>query len=147
MKTITFAISAILVFALGSVAMGQNVMIVNQDNPQTSITKAQVTNIFLGNTTKWNNGQKAAPVDQPKTTAAGKAFLANIVGMSESDFKKIWVEKLLSGQAEPLPVKTSDDDVIKFVKENPGAVGYISASSLKADSGVKTIEIDGKANW
>ena len=147
MKTITLSLCAIFIFAIGSIAMGQTVMIVNQDNPQTSITKAQITNIFLGNSTKWNNGQKALPIDQPKSTTPGKAFLAKIVGMSEADYKKIWVEKMLSGQAEPLPVKPSDEEIIKFVKENPGAVGYIDNANLIAGTGVKAIEIDGKTNW
>lgn len=147
MKTMTISIVAILILGLCSVVMAETVMIVNTANPQTSITKGQISNIFLGSATKWSNGQKAAPVDQPKSTAPGKAFLANIVGMSEADYKKLWVEKMLSGQAEPMPVKPTDDDVIKFVKDNPGAVGYIDSANLKADSGVKAIAIDGKTNW
>ena len=145
MKTLSIILILAITLGFGSIAFGQTVMIVNTDNSVSSITKSQVTNIFLGSSSKWNNGLKAMPVDQAKTTKAGQDFLAKIVGMSESEYKNLWVEKMLSGEAEPPPVKNSDAEVISFVKENVGAVGFIDASS--SDSGVKVLKIDGKTSW
>lgn len=145
MKTIGLILTIIIALGYGSMAFGQAVIIVNQDNSVSSASKSQISKIFLGNSTKWSNGVRAVPVDQAKSGASGKAFLANIVGMSESEYKNLWIEKMLSGEAEPPPVKTSDAEVVKFVKGNVGAVGFIEASSPK--DGVKVIKIDGKDKW
>lgn len=145
MKSIGLTLTLIILLGFSSVATSQTVMVVNQDNSISSITKSQISGIFLGNSTKWSNGMKAIPVDQAKTTKAGKAFLANIVGMTESEYKNLWVEKMLSGEAEPPPLKSSDAEVISYVKENIGAVGYVSAAS--ATNGVKILKIDGTSKW
>ncbi len=135
----------LLVAVLSMAAFGQTVIIVNSANPVKAATRAEIANFYLGKTTQWSDGTKAVPIDQKKSSQAGAMFLEKIVKMKESDFKKTWVEKMLSGEAEPLQVKGSDDEVVEFVKANTGAIGYISAKSV-AD-GVKVLPIDGKKEW
>jgi ABC-type phosphate transport system substrate-binding protein len=144
-KMIITAVALLLIAGTTTMASAETVMIVNAENPAAKVTASEIANFFLGKTTQWKGGLKAAPVDQKKDTAPGKAFLAKIVKMNESDFKNLWVEKMLSGGAEPPKVLDSDEAVIKFVKENKGAVGYIDAANLK--EGVKALEIDGKKQW
>jgi len=139
-----FVCSALL-FALISSGFCQTVMIVNNNNALKGATSSEVANLFLGKTTQWSNGNKATPVDQVKSTTPGVAFLGKIVKMSEGDFKNLWVEKMLSGEAEPPQVKSNDAEIIAFVKANSNAVGYISASTPR--DGVKVLPIDGKKEW
>ncbi|MDK9701140.1 MAG: substrate-binding domain-containing protein [bacterium] len=145
MKKYSLIVAVLLSTALTVVAFGQTVLIVNTANNVTSMSRTEVSNFYLGKTTKWSNGEKAIPVDQKKVNSAGKAFLANIVKMSESEFKKEWMSKMLSGEAEPLLLKANDEEVIEFVKANKGGIGYVSASSVEA--GVKFVAIDGKKEW
>ena len=42
-------------------------IIVNTSNDATSMTKAQVSYLFLKKVTKWKNGHKVLPVDQTET--------------------------------------------------------------------------------
>lgn len=139
------AIGLLLVLGVVTTASAETVIIVNTENSVEKATTSEIANFYLGKMTQWKGGLKAAPVDQKKDTAAGKAFLAKIVKMSESDFKNLWVEKMLSGGAEPPKVLGSDEAVLKFVLANKGALGYIDAANLK--EGVKILEIDGKKKW
>ena len=145
MKRYSLILTMLLTAVLVSISFGQTVMIVNSANSVTSMTRSEAANFFLGNTTKWAGGEKAVPVDQKKSNPAGAAFLEKIVKMTESNFKKEWMSKLLSGEAEPLLLKSSDADVIEFVKANAGAIGYVSASSVV--NGVKVVAVDGKKEW
>ena len=144
-KVIFTAIGLLLVLGVVTTASAETVIIVNTENSVEKATTSEIANFYLGKMTQWKGGLKAVPVDQKKDTAAGKAFLAKIVKMSESDFKNLWVEKMLSGGAEPPKVLGSDEAVLKFVLANKGALGYIDAANLK--EGVKILEIDGKKKW
>ena len=134
-----------IILGAASFVNGQTVMIVNTNNSVSDISRAEAANFFTGNATQWGNGLKAVPVDQKKSTGPGQAFLAKIVKMGESDYKNMWVEKMLSGEAEPPMTKGSDAEVIEFVKSNTGAIGYISEST--SPDGVKILKIDGSKNW
>jgi len=145
MKNNKVLLSIIVTLLFASFASAQTVIIVNSNHPSDNAAKYEVANIFLGKTTQWSDGLKADPIDQKKTTAAGQAFLAKIVAMDESSFKNLWVEKMLSGEADPPKVVESDAAVIEYVKSNTGAVGYISAST--PHDGVKILSIDGNKEW
>jgi len=137
---------AVLITAcLSSLAFGQAVMIVHKDNPVNNATRAEAANYFLGKASIWPGGGKVMIVDQKKSTPAGMEFLKKIVKMEESTFKNLWVEKMLSGEALPPVNKNSDVEVVEYVKANPGAIGYVSASS--PHEGVKVLNIDGASEW
>lgn len=143
MKNRTFFIGLLLIL-LASASYGQNVVIINSAHPAKAVTSSDLTNIFLGKSSTLA-GEKVVPVDEKRTTEAGKAFLDKILKMSESDYQSRWVEKMLSGEASPPAVKASDAEVLSFVKSTPGAIGYVSAS---ADlSGVTVLPVDGNQQW
>jgi len=50
-----------------------------------------------------------------------------------------WQQQIFSGKDVPPSNKSSDDDVIAFVKSNPGAIGYVSGSAAVA--GVKVVAV------
>ena len=137
-------ICSILLF-LSNVTFGQTVIIVNSANDVSNITQSTAADYFLGKSTQWPSAGKVAPIEQNKTSEAGKAFLSKIIKMGDGDYKNYWVEKMLSGEAEPSKSFNSDADVINFVKQNKGAIGYVNEASVT--DGVKVISIDGTKSW
>jgi len=125
--------------------LAETILIVNAANPVEKISSAEVSNIYLGKVTQWPGGLKVQAVDQKKSSPAGMAFLASIMKMSEANYKKFWVEKMLSGEAEPITIKNTDVEIFEWVKSNTGGIGYIDAASPHA--GVKVLPVDGKSNW
>lgn len=144
MKTRTILLAGLLMILSVSVSFGQNVVIINSGHGATSISGSDLANIYLGRSSSLA-GSKVVPVDQKNTSGPGVAFLEKVLKLSASDYQNRWVEKMLSGEANPPVVKGSDADVIEFVKATPGGIGYVSAS---ADlSGVKVLPVDGSQQW
>jgi ABC-type phosphate transport system substrate-binding protein len=50
-----------------------------------------------------------------------------------------WTQSVFSGRAVPPPEKRSDADVVAFVRENPGAIGYVSQGA--SIDGVKRVTV------
>ena len=114
-------------------------VIVNTSNTTSSISKAEVANLFLKKVTKWENGSKVVPVDQTVESAARVSFTKSVLGREVTAVKSYWQQKLFSGEATPPTEKSSDAEIVNFVKANPGAVGYVSGNAQVA--GVKVLKI------
>ena len=114
-------------------------IIVNSSNSISSISKTELSNIFLKKVTKFNNGIKAVPVDQIADSPVRVTFSSQFLGKSVSNVKNYWNQQLFSGAGVPPEEKQNDDSVISFVKTNNGAIGYVSSNTNT--SGVKVIAV------
>jgi ABC-type phosphate transport system substrate-binding protein len=79
------------------------------------------------------------PVDQAKSSAVRDAFSREILGKSVAAVEQYWTQAIFSGRAVPPVEKHSDADVLAYVRENPGAIGYVSASAPR--DGVKRVTL------
>jgi len=115
-------------------------IIVNQGTDITSLTKKQVSRLFLKKVKTWDDDLKVAPVDLPSTADVRGIFSKEIHGKSVSAVKAYWQQRVFSGRDVPPPEKESDASVVAFVRNNPGAIGYVSED---ADvRGVKVVAIN-----
>ena len=116
-------------------------VIVNQDNPVTALTKNEVSNVFLKKNTKWDNNVAILLVDLTDSSDAREAFSKAIHERKASAIKAYWQGQIFSGRNIPPVEKKSDREVLEFVQDNPGAIGYISFATATGGFKVKTIEI------
>lgn len=114
-------------------------VIVNKENPESSLSKKQIAKHFQKKTTKWNDGTKVLPVDQSTSSSVRSDFSKSIHGKPVSSIESYWQRRIFSGRGVPPPEKKSDKQVINYVKDNPGAIGYVSSKAKL--SGVKVIRI------
>lgn len=114
-------------------------IIVNPANSTSELTADVASKVFLKQVPKFPNGTPAQPVDQGKAAAARVAFTRTILGRAVSAIESYWQQQIFSGKDVPPPTKSGDDDVIAFVKANPGGIGYVSASASLA--GVKVVTV------
>jgi ABC-type phosphate transport system substrate-binding protein len=134
----------VLVWTIPAVATGQGFkVVVNEANPSYTVSKQQLSNIFMKKTGTWSDGQQALPVDQAVSSSTRHGFSKVIFGRDANAIKSYWQRQIFSGRGVPPPEKASDDEVLAFVKANPGAIGYVS-SNADVGSGVKVLEIAGK---
>ncbi|MFT3836903.1 MAG: hypothetical protein QM723_07895 [Myxococcaceae bacterium] len=115
-------------------------VIVNSGNPLASIDREKLSRIFLKKQSHWDSGEAANPVDQADG-AAREAFSRTVLDKTPGAVKSYWQQLIFSGRDVPPPQKQSDLEVVEFVKNHPGAVGYVSASA-PAD-GVKILKVEG----
>ena len=118
----------------------QNVkIIVNTSNSVTTISKATLSNIFMKKVSKFDNGVVAKPVDQAPEASARVSFTTDVLGKTVAAVKNYWNQQLFSGAGVPPEEKSSDEEIVNYVKANPGAIGYVSSG---ADiNGVKVIQV------
>lgn len=133
-------VSAIALCAMAAPAAAQDYkVIVNSANSTSDLPAAVASKIFLKETTKFPNGTAATPVDLNKASAVRAAFSKAVIGRPVSAVETYWQQQIFSGKDVPPSAKASDDEVIAFVKANPGAIGYVSAGASVA--GVKVIDV------
>jgi hypothetical protein len=109
-----------LVFATGSLAADLYVIA----NSGVNLTAADAREVFLGEK-QFSGSIKLVPVDN---AAVQEAFLAKVIKMDSAKYASSWTKKSFRDGLTPPALKSSDVEVIEFVKRTPGAVGYVSTS-------------------
>jgi ABC-type phosphate transport system substrate-binding protein len=126
---------ALLTLALTSGSAGVSaradvVAVVSAKSTVTTLTNAQVTDIFLGKVSRFPNGTPALPIDQPEGSVARDQFYAKFLGKSAAQIKAFWSKIIFTGRGQP-PKEAADSlDVKKRISENPAAIGYIEESAI-----------------
>jgi len=134
MKTFNrLAVAGAMILAV-TAAQADVVVVVSAGSPVSQLSKDQVADIFLGNSTTIPGGGKAEPVDND---GAREEFYTKVAGKSGAQVKALWAKLSFSGKGTPPKSVGSDDDVKKAVAASPNAIGYIEKS--KVDASVKTV--------
>ncbi len=146
MKKIIFLLVLLGIFLFDSLSSAQEIesykIIVNGSNPISSMTKDQISKLFLKKVTKWKNGQKVLPLDLTGTSPVRQDFSKEILGRNVWAIKAYWQKQIFSGRGVPPPEKSSDREVLAYVQENPGAIGYISASAVAIKYKVRVLNVE-----
>jgi ABC-type phosphate transport system substrate-binding protein len=115
-------------------------MIVNGSNPRARMPRDFVANAFLRKVSRWGHGETIRPVDQPNDSAARQKFSNEVLRRSVAAVRIYWQQLIFSGRGLPPPELESDQEVVRYVARNAGAIGYVSGS---ADlHGVKVVSMD-----
>ncbi len=101
-------------------------VIANDAVPVDSISAGDLASIYLIRTIRWGGGMAIVPVNREASSAARRSFSEEVVGQSPADLADYWNRLRFEGKRPPL-VQTSDQAVIGFVHNVPGAIGYVSA--------------------
>jgi len=104
-------------------------VLVNPENPVSSLSRDFITDAFLKRTTRWHDGETARPVDQRADAAVRKSFSDSVLRRSVSAIKRYWQQRIFSGRDLPPPELESDDAVVAYVLKHRGAIGYVTTSA------------------
>lgn len=115
-------------------------VVVHRDNPMTSITRAELSAIYMKRTRSWRDGRAIVPVDQPSTSSAREDFSRAIHGKSVAYVTRYWQRLIFSGRGIPPRQMHSDAAILDLVKHNRDAIGYIARDTPPGD-GVKIIAV------
>jgi len=118
-------------------------IIVNQSNPVENFSYEDLRKIFLGERSHWPNGRRITLVMLDPSQPERKVVLRDIYGMSEKDLNNHFIQGVFSGEVFVSPKTLANSaDVLKFVFNVPGAIGYVLVSDV--DSSVKVLRVDGR---
>lgn len=140
MKYLFSSLLLILLGATGAAAADFQI-IVHSDRPETSVSQADLSRIFLKKTTRWEDGSKIQPLDQEKGSSVRTSFLAEVHDRDENGYAKYWVKLVFSGRAQPPEILSDDGAVAQAVEADRAAIGYVSRAASLPD-GVKTLRVE-----
>ena len=114
-------------------------VIVHEKSAASSVSRTLLADIFLKKVTRWEGGERAVPVDLRPSSAVRQAFSVDVLKRPVGAVRNYWTQRIFAGRELPPPELESDEAVVRFVTNNPGAVGYVSAAA--ALGATKRIEV------
>lgn len=114
------------------------VLIANPSVSTSQLSRSHVAKIFLGKKKTWDGGEKITPA-LLKGGAVHTRFVKKVIRKSPSQFNTHWKRLVFTGKGQALKTVASEQEMVDFVSQTAGAVGYVDAGTDL--SGVKTIPI------
>jgi ABC-type phosphate transport system substrate-binding protein len=116
-------------------------VVVNPSNPVKQMTLADLSKMFKAKTTSWPNGKGITIVLRDPSAPGTKFIIEKLFGGTFEDGKLALSD---SGRKTTVPVvfAESDDEILKIVSGNAGAIGVIDVYNITGS--VKVVKIDDK---
>ena len=133
------AIVAIAGWFSVSVAMAQSTLavVVNKDVPIEKVDAGQATQLFLRQVTTWSDGVRVQPVDLTQGNPLRAEFYSRITGRSPGQLRAYWARQAFTGMGVPLREVATVEDVSRFIRSTPGAIGYVERRNI--NTGLKIV--------
>ncbi|MGD8894665.1 MAG: substrate-binding domain-containing protein [Acidobacteriota bacterium] len=103
-------------------------LIVHPDVEGTQIRRAVLSSIFLRESPNWGDGSPIRPVDQSLRSPVRATFSEYVLNEPTEGIHALWRRKINEGVSPP-KVRSSDEEVIAFVEQTKGSIGYVSLST------------------
>jgi ABC-type phosphate transport system substrate-binding protein len=115
-------------------------VVVNKANPVSSLTRAELSAIFMRRVRSWPDGTEIRPVEHRVEARVRERFSRAVHGKSVAYVTRYWERLIFAGRGIPPPVVASSDAVMELVSANRGAIGYVDAATTIAGD-LKVIEV------
>jgi len=117
------------------------VVIVNSENPVTSLAAAELRRIFMKQLRMWPHAESIVPVDWDATSEVRQEFCRRVLGRSVREMAEFWVQQSITQGLAPPSTQKSARAVLRFVANVPGAISYVPPREV--DDSVKTVKVAG----
>ena len=120
-------LAAIAATAFGATpAMAEVVVVVSAKAAESTMTKEQVAQFFLGKSTAMT------PIDQSESSPIRAEFYKKVAEKDAAQAKALWSKLVFTGKAT-MPKEVGDNAGVKAaLAANPKAIGYIDKSAVDA---------------
>lgn len=111
-------------------------IIINKDNPVNSLTAGEVKLYWLRKIkTRWPEINKNIhPVDRKQKCAEQSTFYSKLIGMGNDDVETYFMTKQYQNAQKPQEKFNSDREIIDYVADEIGAIGFVNAGSMTAEA-------------
>ena len=107
-------------------------VIVNNENTITALTVSEAKLYYLRKIkTRWPDINKnIRPVDHKASCAEQATFYSKVLGMSADEVETYFLTKQYQSAQKPQDKFSTDREIIEFVSQEIGAIGYVNINSL-----------------
>lgn len=134
-----FIMLVFLTLSMTGVVFADVLIIVNKNVPDTTLSSKAVNDIFLGKRVKWSDNAQIRFVIS-SNDELHDAFLKQYVKRSAKQFKAYWRNMVFTGNGSEPECFDSEDKLMEYVANTPGAVSYINAGTAPVNVNTITVE-------
>ncbi|MCH9698153.1 MAG: hypothetical protein K0U68_08630 [Gammaproteobacteria bacterium] len=102
-------------------------VITNINNGIDSVSRQKVQDIFMGRSRSFPEGNFALPLD---LNPLRSEFYFKLTGRPVEQINAYWARIMFSGQASPPTMLPDEQTLLKTIRENTGAIGYIDSNHV-----------------
>ncbi len=117
------------------------VVVVNKDNPVSSLTVLELRRIFTKQTRMWPHGESIVPVDWDSSSPMRHEFSRRVLGRTVREMAEFWVQQSITQGLAPPSTQKSARAILRFVASVPGAISYVPPEEV--DDTVKVVKVSG----
>jgi len=129
----------------GSSGGASYVIVANSGVAGNAIDRETLGAVFLKQKERWGNGLPVVPVDQSLRSPVRESFSRDVLNQTARETLNYWRQQITSGVRPPM-VKESDAEVLQYVAETEGAIGYVSVGANVGGSDVKVLTVAATAS-
>lgn len=130
--------SLILMLFVSAPAKSELVIIGNDKTVFSKLNTRIISRIYTGKVIEIE-GVSVIPVNSTQTTSLRNRFLEKYLSQNENEYSAYWTVRRFIGKGTPPKEFASVTDIITYVAETPGAIGYIDTDLISVPSSVKII--------
>lgn len=112
-----------------SAAAGGFAVLVNRENPVTSMSKSELKRVFTGGTKQWDSGA-VVQIGVIPSDAAETQYLAGLLETTPRELLARIQEQVFKGELRRPAVLRTSADCVAFARSVPGAVCVTSETAL-----------------
>jgi len=116
------------------------VVVVSAQNPIRSLSRAELSDIYLGRMQRLPNGERIVPIDQKYSAPAYEEFYGTYLGRSLAQIAAHWSKLIFTGRGEPPRAVPDGSAAADIVAQNPQAIAYLDRALVDARLRIVPIE-------
>ncbi|HYG32203.1 MAG TPA: hypothetical protein VD810_04350 [Methylophilaceae bacterium] len=120
-------------------AAAEVVVVVGSNSPIQSLSRHDITDIFLGNATSLPNVGKVIPLDRSEDRIRAE-FYQDYTGRNLPQVKSHWAKNIFTGRGYPPKAVSSIDELKEVLQRYPNAISYINEN--QADDTLKILKLN-----
>jgi ABC-type phosphate transport system substrate-binding protein len=107
-------------------ATGMRVQLIAHPARAATLTKTDVRAIYLKRRLLWGDGQPIIPINREAGSDARELFSERVFGQDSRRLASYWNQRYFEAGEFPPATLASEEAVVRFVSENPNAIGYVT---------------------
>lgn len=109
--------------------LSPDLVIIGNEIGSNMLSKKQTLLYAKGETSFWTNGKKVVIALPSQKSELASTVATNIYKTTVNGMQKYWLSLVFQGRVDPPFFFASDEEIIRFVQNNKGAIGFIHAKN------------------
>lgn len=125
---------------LAATARAELVVVVSAQSPVDALSRAELTDIYLGRMNRLPTGDSVVPIDQADRSPVYAEFYSKYLGQSPAQVKAHWSRLIFTGRGQPPRSVENSAAAAELVAGNPNAIAYVTADTVDNRLRIVTLE-------